>query len=392
VKAGILLIALAACLTSAHAAAEPVVALAINGPVDNRINLVVLGDGYTQGELSKYASDTDRVLQAFFRQSPFVDYARYFNLYRVDVTSNESGVDHPESNVTRDTALGAAYNCSGIQRLICVTQSAVNNVLSRSVPANQRDLVLVIVNDPAYGGSGGAIAVTSTNESAVELILHETGHTLGLLADEYTDQPPACVNNIEPPEPNASREPSANVKWSYWVSSSTPLPTTTTTAATPGTYLGAKYCPEGLYRPTNNSKMRSLNQPFEQINSEQLVRRFYNFVAPIDAFSPGATSLSPAPNEVLTFSIVPPTPAASTLAIAWSLDGRTAAQTPSYTLSTTGMSVGTHTVDVEVADTTPLVRRDPNGALRQRIRWTITITTATLPNEIQDALRRWRLP
>ncbi|MBI3492850.1 MAG: hypothetical protein HY047_13895, partial [Acidobacteria bacterium] len=103
--------------------------------------------------------------------------------------------------------------------------NAVNTVLARSVSATQRDLVLVIVNDNAYGGSGGAVAVASTNTAAVELVLHESGHTLGLLADEYTDQPPVCSLAVEPSAANATMQTQrAAIKWTSWIEASTPLP------------------------------------------------------------------------------------------------------------------------------------------------------------------------
>jgi hypothetical protein len=139
------------------------------------------------------------------------------------------------------------------------------------------------VNDPAYGGSGGAVAVSSTHPDAVEIVLHELGHSLGLLADEYGGPPPPeCNASVEPPEVNATRSTDrAAIKWNYWINASTDLPTLSTAAGMPGLYPGAKYCDTGLYRPTYNSKMRSLFQSFEQINTE-LIKRYYNFASPID--------------------------------------------------------------------------------------------------------------
>src|SRR3990172_2840918 len=176
--------------------AEPVVTILNNGDPTNRVDLVVLGDGYTAGEMSKYANDVQQFIQGLFAQDPFKEYQGFFNVHRVDVISNESGADHPELNppVFRDTAFDTTYDCAGIQRLLCVNPSKVLTVVSNSLASSQRDLLLVIVNDPAYGGSGGTPAVASTNPLAVELILHETGHSFGLLADEYGGPPPPDCN------------------------------------------------------------------------------------------------------------------------------------------------------------------------------------------------------
>src|SRR5262245_8070769 len=162
---------------------EPITTIRNNGDSANRVDLVVLGDGYSVDEIDKYSSDVESFVQGLFAQEPFTEYQNYFNVHRVDVISNQSGADHPERTppVFRDTALDATYNCAGIHRLICGNMSKVNEILSRSVPPDQREVILVIVNDNEYGGSGGAIAVASINSAVVELVLHELGHSFGLL-------------------------------------------------------------------------------------------------------------------------------------------------------------------------------------------------------------------
>lgn len=195
---------------------EPVTTIRNNGDSANRVDLVVLGDGYTAAELGKYATDVENAVQGFFAQEPFKEYQRYFNVHRVDVTSLESGTDHPEDvpPISKDTAFDATYNCAGIERLICVDVSKVYTVLYNSVGADQRDMVLVLVNDTEYGGSGGSIGVASLNPSVIELVLHEIGHSFGLLADEYETQPPSCNNVVEPPEVNVTRETDRDlIKW-----------------------------------------------------------------------------------------------------------------------------------------------------------------------------------
>ena len=160
--------------------AEPLTTIRDNGDPSNRVDIVILGDGYTAPELAKYVSDVETAINGFFAQPPFNEYQSYFNVHRVDVVSNESGADHPERGEYKDTAFDATYSCAGIQRLICVNTSKANGVLFNSTSSNQRDIVLVIVNDSEYGGSGGSIAVASTHPSVVELVLHEIGHSLGL--------------------------------------------------------------------------------------------------------------------------------------------------------------------------------------------------------------------
>ena len=355
---------------------EPVTTIRNHGDPANRLDLVILGDGYTASELGKYAADVEAFVHGVFAQGPFDEYQRYFNVHRVDVTSTQSGADHPESQVFVDTAFDATYNCAGIQRLICVDVSKVNAVLSQSVPVNSRDLVVVLVNDPAYGGSGGALAVASVHPLVVELILHETGHTLGLLADEYGGPPPpACYAPYEPAAVNATKETARElIKWRHWIDAATPIPTWWAVPAVPGLYQGAMYCDAGLYRPTFDSKMHSLGAAFEQINVEQLVKRIYNWVAPIDSVQPAGSALTLSQGQQQVFHVDGPVPVNHSLDIVWMVDDQAVHSGDTWTLNAAALTVGAHAVAVLVSDPTPLVRRDPANILTESWSWNVTVT------------------
>ncbi|HEX8146367.1 MAG TPA: M64 family metallopeptidase [Pyrinomonadaceae bacterium] len=373
------------CLARA-AAAEPVQTVVNNGDPANRVDIVILGDGYTAAELSKYQSDVQQFVQLMFEQEPLREYQRFFNVHRIDVTSAESGSDHPENNTFRNTAFDSAYNCSGIQRLICANIGKVETVLSNSVAPAQRDLVIVVVNDATYGGSGGSVAIASTHPSAVELVLHESGHTFGLLADEYTDSPPACNNTSEPVQANVTRQTArAAIKWNAWIEVTTALPTFSTQPGLVGLYEGARYCTTGLYRPTYNSKMRALGRPYEQVNSEQLVRRVYNRVSPVDSFAPSNRSLSLTTAQSQTFGVATPAPLTHALAVSWAVDGQPAGTSASLTVNMGALGAGQHTVEATVRDETTFVRSDPEQLLTERVNWLVDVTNATAANPIDGS-------
>lgn len=359
------------------ARAEPVVTLMNNGDSANRIDVAILGDGYTAAEMSLYALDALQLVQKFFDEVPFRNYRRFFNVHRVDVVSSQSGADHPERRpaVVRDTALDAAYNCFQIQRLICISEPKVAAVLQRSLAPTRRDLVLILVNDREYGGSGGKYSVASTHADAVEVALHEVGHTLGLLADEYGgDSGPSCDTSTEPREVNATKESRRDlVKWRHWLVPGTPLPSGDSRDGVPGLYEGSRYCDKGLYRPTFNSKMRSLERPFEAINSEQLVKRFYNFVAPIDASEPTASTLTLAAGATQRFRVAIPEPSLHALTVEWRVDGQARGTGIEFLLSAVLLNAGTHTLEAVIRDPTPLVRNDSSFALAQIRQWRVTI-------------------
>jgi hypothetical protein len=245
------------------------------------------------------------------------------------------------------------------------------------VPPSQRDLILVIVNDPEYGGSGGSIAVASTDVLAAELILHETGHTFAFLADEYTSQPPSCFDLFEPSEANATKQTIRDlIKWTAWIDFATPVPTNDENPGIPGLYQGAKYCPTTLYRPTFNSKMRSLSVPYEQINTEQFIKRFYDFARPIDSQLPASSEISLTQGHSQEFHIVTPQPATHSLDITWVLDGQQVATGAVYTLLSGGLSQGIHSLTATVDDPTPAVRIDPQSRLTQQTTWTIAVNAS----------------
>jgi hypothetical protein len=376
-----ILAALAAVLSfPAALPAENVAPIRSNGASSNRIDMVVLGDGYTAAEMSKFAAEAEAFVVGFFGQEPFREYESYFNVFRVDVVSLDSGADHPSRGVYKNTALDAAYDCSGIARLICVNTSKVIDVLNRSLPAAQRELVLVLVNDPEYGGSGGSVAVSSTHVSGIEIVLHEIGHTLGLLADEYDTSPPACDNTIEPPSANVTRERNRGaIKWNTgggppagWIEPSTPVPTTGPGDSV-GLFEGARYCPTGLFRPTFNSKMRNLNRPFEPVNAEQLIKRIYGYVLPLDTWSPAETTIRVAKGGIVSFAASVMRPRTHGIEMNWTIDGVFSGRAASLDLDTQGLSEGNHQVAAEARDDTPSVRSDPQKALARGITWTVRV-------------------
>lgn len=372
-----LAVQLALGIMPAIARAEPVTTIRANGPAANRVDIVVLGDGFTAAQVGAglYRQKVEELLQSAFLQEPYKEYARFYNVHLIDVVSNQAGSDHPSQNIFRDTALDSRYDCSGIPRLICVDTTKVNAVLSRSaIAANQRELVVVIVNDQEYGGSGGSVAVVSTHSVTVELFLHEAGHSFALLADEYTSQPPPCNPIAEPVNATAETRRSF-IKWAHWIDASTPIPTATTTPGVPGLYQGAAYCPTELYRPTYDSKMRSLGRPFEQINTEQHVRRIYNFVSPIDDVSPPRSVTTVRQGDL--FSVVTPQPTTHELDVVWRVDGVAVATGAQF--SSAAVSMGAHQIVATVRDATPFVRSDPAGLLIDTVVWNVTVE-APLPN------------
>jgi hypothetical protein len=223
--------------------------------------------------------------------------------------------------------------------------------------------------------------VTSIHSEATEIVLHEVGHSFGLLADEYADTALTCAKDTEPEEPNVTIAAVRDaIKWATWIEPATPVPTLTMNEGEPGLYEQARYCVFGMYRPTYDSKMRSLGRPYEQINAEQLVMRIYNLVSPIDQGVPAAAVVKASSGQTVEFRIKPLVPAGHRLEVLWSVDGHSMSTASRYLLATGALAPGDHTVLVTVRDTTLFVRNDPSSVLGDSRSWTLRIAPRTVPS------------
>lgn len=344
---------------------SPVTTLVSNGPPANRIDLVFVGDGYTAAQLGTYANDVNAVWPVFLAEPPLSLYASYFNIHRVDVTSVESGVDNdPTQGLLRQTAMDMGYWCSGIQRLLCINVSKAN---TQANFAPGKDSILALANSGTYGGAGYSDlgTVAGHNGAAIEIALHEFGHSFANLADEYDYGGPTTFSGPDPGEQNVSIFVEAELvtmrkKWWRWFD-----------LAHVGSFQGAKYSRFGIYRPTFDSKMRSLGRPFQEVNSERILRNIYGFVHPIDDATPaGAYPLD------AVFFVDPLDPVTHALDIQWSLDGVRIPGATGATLDTgtLGLALGSYVLSVEVVDNTPLVRNVVMRAsfMTERRSWILT--------------------
>jgi hypothetical protein len=154
-----------------------------SGNSSNKVNLVILGDGYTSAEQTKFITDATGVINAFFTTSPYMEYKNYFNVLAIKVISNQSGANHAKNSSDNacgslpvsvvDNYFGSAFDCGtgSYHRLLCITKtSKVPTVLASNWP--DYDQVLVLTNSSEYGGAGGTYAVSSLNAAASEIAIH----------------------------------------------------------------------------------------------------------------------------------------------------------------------------------------------------------------------------
>lgn len=251
-------------------AAAAAVPIEVNGPSSSRFDLVFVGDGYTSSQLSLFDQHVRSSVAALFQVEPFRTYRTQFNIWRVDVVSTQSGVDNdPSLGVRRTTALDMYFWCGNIERLLCVNETKARQYAASAPDADQ---VIALANSTKYGGAGGGVATAAGgNASASQIAIHELGHSIGGLADEYDY---GTCDRREPREPNAttytaSQLSSLRLKWYRYLGQSTP------DGGTIGTYQGARYCTSGMYRPSSNSIMRTLGRQFNLPGRDAMIAAFF---------------------------------------------------------------------------------------------------------------------
>jgi len=119
--------------------------------------------------------------------------------------------------------------------------------------------------------------------------------------------------------------------------------------------------------------MRSLGMPFDQINTEQLIKRYYNWASPIDSSFPTTSTVSVTKGGSLTFSIVTLLPATHTLDVSWLVDGQPVGSGPSLVLSSSSLAITDHSVQAIAHDPTTMVRSDLSGILTESTAWTLRV-------------------
>lgn len=353
------------------------------GPVDKRLNIVILAEGYTMFESDDFDADAADMMNFLLNSTvPFTEYSTYFNVFTIFVASFESGSDHPSSGIYRETYFNSTYDSYGITRLITIPpnnydplfangEGKVYELLETHIP--EYDLVLLLVNDPQYGGSGGVFAISSIHSAAPEIVKHELGHSFGLLADEYEDFTPG-YSGYE--SPNTTAETNRElIRWTDWILPSTPVPTPETSEwqDVVGLFEGACYEPLDWYRPELICEMRSLYNDFCEVCKQQLVISQYARLSPIESYSPTETTVSLAEIDTITLSIVPMVPTYHELAIQWFIDGSPipGENTAEYLIKASEICGGTHQVTVEATDTTSRVRTDLENLLKDARTWTV---------------------
>ena len=268
-----------------------------SGESETTLDLVILGEGYTEAELPVYATDVIDLVQHLFSVSPFFENQFLFNVFKINVVSADSGIDVPSQEIYVDTPFDAEYQQNVI--LIKHWENLIEAV--SKIPAT--DVVMVLANTPLWGGAGNPRTVISCNCSSPgtndriykHMMVHELGHALGLLADEYDGTIWGTPGNIydgqEPSNVNSTIEidPVLIKWWEHLGYEGVDI------------FEGALSFDFGVYRPTQSScLMRILTDSKGNYLPFCRVCREDGLIPRISALASFHTSWNPVPTEIIT--------------------------------------------------------------------------------------------
>ncbi len=363
------------------------IALRTNGPSTNRLNIVFFPEGYTTNELRQFIADAQRAADGLLSAPPYLEYRDYCNVYAIVVPSEQSGASHPEWPLKRNTYFNSSYD-STLDYILTMPpneldtnyangRGKIDALLQTFMP--HCGLPIVLVNELVPGGSGGGVCIASLGEPFPELMIHESGHTLSHLGDEYTESRDYASSLDSDTEPNTTKETQrASIKWNIWINASTPVPTSETAtqyAGAVGLFQGAHYNATGWYRPRINCIMRQMDSgaPFCEVCSEAQVKAIYGQVRPVDSFSPSGNMAFVPTNQSRTFTVSLQQPLTHSLSVQWYLNGTAipGATNADYKLPWSSVVGRIAVLKATVSDLTSLVRNDPANVLEQSVTWNV---------------------
>ena len=348
-----------------------------HGPPANRLNYVIVGDGYSAAELAT-GGTLDKHIQAAMTKrfsdpigQPYLRYRNFINICVLRV---------PSTPICGSSTFGCCGNDSS--RLASCNNTAVTNAINMHIPASfMTDWRAVMLNGSSWWNSGGTLMMWSGgNADAGGAALHEGGHGHNQLSDEYGNCEQSRVSREAAYGVNVSlMNNNSGGKWEGWIGYN----------QTPGTGMQGFFACDGggTWRPSSNSMMNSLfgtnpNTSYNPVSREKIIMDIWRAVQqPYDSVEPAAGAVTNP--TMLKVNVIDP----AVISVDWSVDG-TVTKNGGPTLSVSGLAPGSHTITARAYDNagTDLVRQVPGttfyrqywgagamGHSDKTVSWTVTI-------------------
>ena len=243
----------------------PVFNVLNNGDPANKVDIVMIPDGYTKDEMDQFKKDCEKFTELLFNTSPYKESKDKFNIRGVEAPSEESGTDIPADNVWKKTLLNTSFYTFNLKRYLMTEDYKTVCDVAANAPYDQ---IYIIVNTEKYGG--GSIynyysVCVRQNHFEEYIFTHEFGHGFAGLADEYYNSSVTYEKfyplDVEPLEPNITTLVDFKSKWKDMVSDTIPIPTPDEPRYknVVGAFEGGGYTAKGIYRPSLDCTMFSLS-------------------------------------------------------------------------------------------------------------------------------------
>jgi hypothetical protein len=208
-------------------------AVKYDGTFANHVNLVFVPSGFN-GDMAAFTNAVQWISGIFNTYEPFGGNITAYNVVYAPVEGGSY----------------CNFNCNGIARLLCCSTSQARTLSALCTDAPRQ--TIVVHNSTTYGGAGytsADVATTSIHSSAPRIAVHELGHSLFDLADEYDYSTSTSAG-----APNCAG--AGCTRWSDMLGYQ-------------GVDCRSNSCAAGAYWASELTLMRSLSYPFEEVNLRQ---------------------------------------------------------------------------------------------------------------------------
>jgi len=235
------------------------------GKSEERLDVVLIPDGFTAEEMDLFFLKADSIKQYLFATEPIGDNKDKINIWVVDAASQESGISDPSNNLLKQTLVNSSFNTLNSDRYLMTTHHFKLMDVAMNTPF---DAIIIVCNTDKYGGGGiyNFYATCAANNKYLGfLVTHEIGHSIFGLADEYYTSDVSLEDfynkDVEPWEPNITTLVDFKSKWEDMLEKKTPIPTPNEEenyGDKIGVFEGAGYAEKGVYRPYSDCTMKSI--------------------------------------------------------------------------------------------------------------------------------------
>lgn len=247
------------------------------------IDVAILAEGYTEGEMDVFYQDAKLTCESLFSHEPFRSMKNKFNIVAVASPSTDSGVSVPREKQWKQTAVHSHFDTFYSDRYLTTSRvKSIHNALA-GIPYEH---IIILANTDVYGGGGiyNSYTLTTAHHPMFKpVVVHEFGHSFGGLADEYFYEDDVMTDtyplNAEPWEQNITTRVNFASKWEDMLTSDTPVPTPVNARKNypVGVYEGGGYSAKGIYRPSFDCRMKTNGYPEFCPVCQRALRRMIEF-------------------------------------------------------------------------------------------------------------------